>query len=366
MFFCCAKRMHRGHHFHPGNMRQPPHHQPPSHHHMHAHQPDGSQFSNYSHFPPPQQQIFPHLTPVDPPPLLGSALQPPQWSAFQQPNFKTRGSPMHSRPFRGRNKPYGFKKETSNFNKSKSQPAKVKILCEVCDRSFPGDAELAEHLALHEVCGIDGCQFSAHPKVVAKHVEAQHDTGLFEKLILGTAPEEVARWREEQRGERITKPKGRFNNKRNQWKQSPHLPSQKTFQNNRNFKVESKPVEPIRKHETIKKEEDDISTPKLPSALATLVANYGDSGSDDSSDEAPEQTAISREVVGPLPPEKKIRTEQATHRKVQPIMQTVREKYVVHRRPPTLLQKLLEKEIRHERNVILQCVRHAVQNNFFQ
>lgn len=31
----------------------------------------------------------------------------------------------------------------------------------------------------------------------------------------------------------------------------------------------------------------------------------------------------------------------------------------------TLLEKLLEPEIRHERNVILQCVRFVVKNNFF-
>lgn len=33
--------------------------------------------------------------------------------------------------------------------------------------------------------------------------------------------------------------------------------------------------------------------------------------------------------------------------------------------PSTLLQKLLHMEIRHERNVILQCIRHIVNNNYF-
>nr|XP_019561437.2 nuclear fragile X mental retardation-interacting protein 1 [Aedes albopictus] len=36
-----------------------------------------------------------------------------------------------------------------------------------------------------------------------------------------------------------------------------------------------------------------------------------------------------------------------------------------HARKNTLLEKLLEPEIRHERNVLLQCVRFVVQNNFF-
>lgn len=34
-------------------------------------------------------------------------------------------------------------------------------------------------------------------------------------------------------------------------------------------------------------------------------------------------------------------------------------------RRPTLLQKLLDTEIRHERNVILQCVRYVINNNYF-
>ena len=34
-------------------------------------------------------------------------------------------------------------------------------------------------------------------------------------------------------------------------------------------------------------------------------------------------------------------------------------------RKSTLLEKLLAPEIRHERNVILQCLRHIVKNNFF-
>lgn len=33
--------------------------------------------------------------------------------------------------------------------------------------------------------------------------------------------------------------------------------------------------------------------------------------------------------------------------------------------PSTLLEKLLHKEIQHERNVILQCIRHVVKNNYF-
>lgn len=39
--------------------------------------------------------------------------------------------------------------------------------------------------------------------------------------------------------------------------------------------------------------------------------------------------------------------------------------YKFKRRKVTLLEKLLDNEIRHERNVLLQCVRYVVSNNFF-
>lgn len=39
--------------------------------------------------------------------------------------------------------------------------------------------------------------------------------------------------------------------------------------------------------------------------------------------------------------------------------------YEFKKRRVTLLEKLLDREIRHERNVLLQCVRFVVINNFF-
>nr|CAH7744488.1 unnamed protein product [Callosobruchus chinensis] len=40
--------------------------------------------------------------------------------------------------------------------------------------------------------------------------------------------------------------------------------------------------------------------------------------------------------------------------------------YGFKKRKVTLLEKLLQSEVRHERNVILQCVRYIVNNNFFK
>lgn len=56
-----------------------------------------------------------------------------------------------------------------------------------------------------------------------------------------------------------------------------------------------------------------------------------------------------RNVVNVKPNENKDNVHRPTYRK----------------RSVTLLEKLLESEIRHERNVLLQCVRYVVRNNFF-
>jgi len=48
-------------------------------------------------------------------------------------------------------------------------------------------------------CGINGCKFVAHPKIVEKHIQMQHDTGLAEKIMRLTTPEEIEKWKEERK-----------------------------------------------------------------------------------------------------------------------------------------------------------------------
>lgn len=66
--------------------------------------------------------------------------------------------------------------------------------CETCDRAFTSSGELEEHLSEHETCGLDGCQFTAHPKVVTRHVQMQHATGLFHKINSKNTPEDISKW----------------------------------------------------------------------------------------------------------------------------------------------------------------------------
>lgn len=58
---------------------------------------------------------------------------------------------------------------------------------------------------LFQKCNIDGCQFIAHPKVITKHIQMQHSTGLYKKIANLKNPEEIEKWREERRKRYPTK-----------------------------------------------------------------------------------------------------------------------------------------------------------------
>ncbi|XP_022112460.2 nuclear fragile X mental retardation-interacting protein 1 [Pieris rapae] len=77
--------------------------------------------------------------------------------------------------------------------------------CETCDRGFAGQILLENHKKQHQKCNIDGCQFIAHPKVITKHIQMQHSTGLYKKIAKLNNPEEIEKWREERRKKYPTK-----------------------------------------------------------------------------------------------------------------------------------------------------------------
>ncbi|XP_012286944.1 nuclear fragile X mental retardation-interacting protein 1 [Orussus abietinus] len=68
------------------------------------------------------------------------------------------------------------------------------LYCEVCDRDFPTQNLLERHKSTHKICGIDGCTFSAHPKLVEKHITMQHCTGLYDKIKHLNTPEDIEKW----------------------------------------------------------------------------------------------------------------------------------------------------------------------------
>ncbi|XP_031558959.1 nuclear fragile X mental retardation-interacting protein 1-like isoform X2 [Actinia tenebrosa] len=107
------------------------------------------------------------------------------------------------------------------------------------------------------------------------------------------------------------------------------------------------------------------------SALMSLCASYGDMSSDEEStpneinnnngkEDKPSGKETVKENIVTKPsnssPRRRKRTrEQGPRRNMKKQA----------KRKPTLLEKLLAPEIRHESNVILQCIRYIVKNNFF-
>ena len=69
----------------------------------------------------------------------------------------------------------------------------------MCDRGWETEEELNEHVQEHVSCEIDGCCFTAHPKIVALHVKLQHSTGLFERIPKTKDQEEIKKWIEERK-----------------------------------------------------------------------------------------------------------------------------------------------------------------------
>lgn len=71
--------------------------------------------------------------------------------------------------------------------------------CETCDRGFATVNLLERHKQQHQKCNIDGCQFVAHPKMITKHIQMQHSSGLYKRISKLDNPEEIKKWREERK-----------------------------------------------------------------------------------------------------------------------------------------------------------------------
>lgn len=144
----------------------------------------------------------------------------------------------------------------------------------------------------------------------------------------------------------------------------------------------------------------NVVTPKVNNSLGCLMAAYDSDNDDDtpqldSDNEPPDEVkTVKKEeektCLQPVNPPSKLKTEISSRkhkqrkllpkkgvtnrRKVQTKHQATRKRNHTDnfphrrfkRRKVTLLEKLLENEIRHERNMLLQCVRYVVQNNFFK
>ena len=103
---------------------------------------------------------------------------------------------------------YGHFSATSNQSKSYGHGGFVRnfaslqnlpFSCERCNRSFKSQDLLSAHVSEHVTCGIDGCTFTAHPKIIQNHIQMQHETGLAAQIMRLNTPEEIEKWREERK-----------------------------------------------------------------------------------------------------------------------------------------------------------------------
>lgn len=122
----------------------------------------------------------PKIQTINPGPGLPQALQP-HYS----------NSSVTKKPFTD-SKARVYSSNKNSFSTSQN----YSFSCDRCDRSFKNQELLDCHISEHIPCGIDGCPFVAHPKIVEKHIQMQHETGLADQIMRLNTPEEIQKWRE--------------------------------------------------------------------------------------------------------------------------------------------------------------------------
>ncbi|XKL68001.1 hypothetical protein PGB90_003492 [Kerria lacca] len=91
------------------------------------------------------------------------------------------------------------------FNRKLKQEKTTPFHC--CDRGFFIKEKYEAHLKEHIICGKQGCTFTAHPKIVEKHINMQHRSGLFSRIVKGNSPGEIEKWISERKKQYPTKNK---------------------------------------------------------------------------------------------------------------------------------------------------------------
>jgi nuclear fragile X mental retardation-interacting protein 1 len=340
--------------------------------------------------------------------------------ALPSPNFITKHDVKHKISKQHQNQ-HELKK-SSNFNYQK----KYTFDCKVCSLKFSSQNDLFTHRNLHETCPHDGCMFNALENIVTAHFQRAHIT--HSKIQDLSTPEDIEKWREErrkryptvanvilrqqikqdkmERGENIQKAKNkRFGDVRQRNFSSNHDKHQRKQHNNnrnernQNFKRTEVKLEHQVKDNLVEETEEKVrATPKFQGfskpeiKVQSGLSLIGDYGSDSESNEEQIEESPRKIIKQPIciandddeePIEEKIEKNQYEDDQIVDIAPPKpRNNGNLKRKSKTtgplldysklrrtsanpLLEKLLQSDIEHERNVILQCCRFIVKNNFF-
>lgn len=333
-----------------------------------------------------------------------------------------------------------------------NEPAYELSWCDLCERSFKNSQQLSRHISEHEKCCFEGCNFEAHSGLLKKHIEMQHNSGLFSRIATVETEEDIEKWREERRkryptkaniemrqlaqeqrlkrGERLDEQKNRFGKLSDRNRAKEFLPkpknereaTKKRQRKPRNRRNNSSAVSGVKENVEGLQETEKVTeqTPKdlvesVPekscqpvNSLSALIGMYSTSSDEEEADSlAAAPTILKAEPAPPVevrceksededdgpPEEQPIEKSNANEEEV--VVKKNDSQCMGNRKRPfgrpsgssgeakvakrptvlnmtrkirnqnSLLEKLLQKDIRHERNVLLQCVRHVVENNFF-
>jgi hypothetical protein len=71
--------------------------------------------------------------------------------------------------------------------------------CDICDMFFNSKQEYDTHVSEHQVCGLDECTFTAHPKALEVHILHLHASGLYSRIERSMTKEAIEKWQNDRR-----------------------------------------------------------------------------------------------------------------------------------------------------------------------
>ncbi|XP_022221414.2 nuclear fragile X mental retardation-interacting protein 1 [Drosophila obscura] len=201
--------------------------------------------------------------------LLPRAKQPP-------PMYGARGSTVPAKYLQMDPSTVTATPEAPPIYKSPPRPEH----CHNCGMELANAQDMRRHLEQHEACPAEGCDFAALHNIVERHIEANHITGVYQKVKKVWTPEDTAAWRAERRkkfptaanvelakrvkeqrlkrGERLEASKSRFGRREDRARTRPNNSQEKRPKPNKKAKGKSQHVEKKKGDESIRQETDAL------------------------------------------------------------------------------------------------------------